>query len=54
MYCNVSWPCDAQVVHLFYSQFTGLDVETVEMETDRDNFMSPEKAVELGLIDGVI
>ena len=43
-----------QVVHRFYEQFTGLPLERVEEETDRDNFMGPQKAVELGLIDSVL
>ncbi|KAK9803188.1 hypothetical protein WJX72_011868 [[Myrmecia] bisecta] len=43
-----------KVIHRFYSKFTGMDIETVEMETDRDNYMNPEKAKEMGLIDGVI
>eukprot|EP01023_Acetabularia_acetabulum_P030077 TRINITY_DN2832_c0_g1_i4.p1 TRINITY_DN2832_c0_g1~~TRINITY_DN2832_c0_g1_i4.p1 ORF type:complete len:263 (+),score=40.29 TRINITY_DN2832_c0_g1_i4:50-838(+) len=43
-----------KVIHRFYSQFTGLSIEKVEEETDRDNFMSPEQAVEFGIIDGVI
>eukprot|EP01026_Neomeris_dumetosa_P041454 TRINITY_DN34364_c0_g1_i6.p2 TRINITY_DN34364_c0_g1~~TRINITY_DN34364_c0_g1_i6.p2 ORF type:complete len:135 (-),score=13.15 TRINITY_DN34364_c0_g1_i6:107-511(-) len=43
-----------KVIHQFYSEFTGMSVEQIEKETDRDNFMSPEKAVEFGIIDGVI
>ena len=43
-----------QVVHQFYRRFTGLELERIEEECDRDNFMSPTRAIELGLIDAVI
>lgn len=43
-----------KVVHAFYQEFTGLPLETIQEETDRDNFMSPAKAKEMGLIDDVI
>ena len=43
-----------QVVHQFFMQFTGLSLETVQEETDRDNFLSPQRAIELGLIDAVL
>ena len=33
---------------------TGKQLETVERDTDRDNFMSADEAVEYGLIDSVI
>jgi ATP-dependent Clp protease protease subunit len=33
---------------------TGQDIETVERDTDRDNFLSAEQAKEYGLIDEVI
>ncbi|MBO4288490.1 MAG: ATP-dependent Clp protease proteolytic subunit, partial [Lachnospiraceae bacterium] len=33
---------------------TGKPLETIERDTDRDNFMSPDEAVEYGLIDKVI
>lgn len=46
--------CCVQVVHSFYSKFTGLPIETVQEETDRDNFMSPNRAKEMGLIDGIV
>ncbi len=42
------------MVHRFYQKFTGLPLERVEEETDRDNFMSPAQAKELGLIDDII
>jgi ATP-dependent Clp protease, protease subunit len=35
-------------------EFTGQSLEKVQEETDRDNFMSPQQAMDLGLIDGVI
>ncbi|KAK9862625.1 hypothetical protein WJX84_002874 [Apatococcus fuscideae] len=43
-----------KVVHSFYNRFTGLPIETIQEETDRDNFMSPVRAKELGIIDGII
>lgn len=45
---------NAQVINLFYQRFTGLPLETVEEETDRENYMTPEEAQKLGLIDGVL
>lgn len=33
---------------------TGQDVETIARDTDRDNFMDPDAAVEYGLIDSVL
>ncbi|MCI7685127.1 MAG: ATP-dependent Clp endopeptidase proteolytic subunit ClpP [Clostridiales bacterium] len=33
---------------------TGRDLETIEKDTERDNFMSAEEAVEYGLIDKVV
>ncbi|EFN51696.1 hypothetical protein CHLNCDRAFT_139949 [Chlorella variabilis] len=43
-----------RVMYRFLSEATGLPVETVEMECDRDNFLGPEQAIALGLIDSVI
>ena len=36
------------------SENTGKSIETIEKDTDRDNFMSAEEAVAYGLIDKVI
>lgn len=33
---------------------TGQSLETIERDTERDNFMSAERAAEYGLIDSVI
>jgi len=43
-----------KVIHQFYMQFTGQSLDTIQEETDRDNFLSPERAIELGLVDAVI
>ncbi len=43
-----------QVINLFYQRFTGLPLETVEEETDRENYMTPDEAKKLGLIDAVL
>ncbi len=37
-----------------YVQHTGQDYETVEAALERDNYMSPEKAKEWGLIDDIV
>ena len=36
------------------AQHTGQDIETIERDTDRDNFMSAEAAVKYGLADKVL
>lgn len=36
------------------SHHTGQPIEKVQLDTDRDNFLSPEAAVEYGLVDAVI
>ena len=33
---------------------TGKDIETLEKDMDRDNFMTPDEAVEYGLADEVV
>jgi ATP-dependent Clp protease protease subunit len=33
---------------------TGQDIENIRRDTDRDNFMNGEQAVEYGLIDSVL
>ncbi len=36
------------------AQFTGQSMETITRDTDRDFFMSPQEAIEYGLIDAII
>ncbi|NPA65634.1 MAG: ATP-dependent Clp endopeptidase proteolytic subunit ClpP [Epsilonproteobacteria bacterium] len=36
------------------AQNTGQDIETIEKDTDRDNFMSADEAVKYGMIDEVL
>ncbi len=36
------------------SEFTGQDIETINRDTDRDNWMTPEEAKAYGLIDEII
>lgn len=43
-----------RVMYGFLSEFSGLSKEQVEEECDRENFLSPVQARELGIIDGVI
>ena len=42
------------VLNELISQHTGQPLERVEKDTDRDFYMSPEEAIEYGLIDGMI
>ena len=43
-----------RMMYRFLSENTGLDMERIEEECDRDSFLSAEMAKELGIIDGVI
>lgn len=43
-----------KVIHKFYCDFTGQTVEKIQEETDRDNFLGAQQAIELGLIDAEI
>lgn len=43
-----------KVVQAMFADFTGMSLEKVEEETDRDRFLTPQQAVELGIIDGVL
>ena len=36
------------------SEMTGQPLEVIEKDTDRDNFMTPQQALEYGLIDKII
>ena len=36
------------------SQMTGQPLEVVERDTDRDNYMTAQQAVEYGIVDKVI
>lgn len=42
------------LINQILSQHTGKTLEELKRDTDRDYFMSAEKAVEYGLVDGVI
>jgi ATP-dependent Clp protease protease subunit len=44
----------AETLNFILSQHTGKPIEQIRKDTDRDNFMSPQVAVEYGLIDKVI
>ncbi|MFO7161342.1 MAG: ATP-dependent Clp endopeptidase proteolytic subunit ClpP [[Clostridium] cellulosi] len=37
-----------------YAEFTGKPIEVIERDTERDNFLTAEEAVEYGLVDKVI
>ena len=36
------------------AECTGQPLETIEQDTERDNFMTPEQAKEYGLVDEII
>ncbi|MCV6004062.1 ATP-dependent Clp protease proteolytic subunit, partial [Escherichia coli] len=36
------------------AEHTGQPLEVIERDTDRDNFMSAEQAVEYGIVDAVL
>ncbi|EAR23347.1 ATP-dependent Clp endopeptidase proteolytic subunit ClpP [Nitrococcus mobilis] len=36
------------------AQHTGQDIETIQQDTERDNFMGPEAAQSYGIVDGVL
>ena len=41
-------------INRILSENTGKDIDTIEQDTDRDNFMTAEEAQNYGLIDKVI
>lgn len=43
-----------QVINRFLSKFTGMSTDDIEVETDRDNFLGPEAAIDKGVIDKVL
>ena len=43
-----------KVLTEIYATHTGKDIETLEKDMDRDNFMTPDEAVEYGLADEVV
>jgi len=43
-----------KILNDLLSKHTGQPVERIEKETDRDNFMSAQEAVEFGLVDQVL
>ena len=43
-----------KILNDLLSKHTGQTVERIEKETDRDNFMSAQEAVEFGLVDQVL
>ncbi len=46
--------CQKQILNNIYHQHTGTPLEVIEQALERDNFMSPDKAKEFGLIDHII
>merc|ERR1712216_657076 len=43
-----------EILNTHLADFTGKGVETIAVDTDRDNFMTAEEAKEYGLVDEVI
>ena len=43
-----------QVINRFLSRFTGMTTDEIEVETDRDNFLGPQAAIDKGVIDKVL
>lgn len=43
-----------KVINRFLSKFTGMSTDEIEVETDRDNFLGPEAAIDKGVIDKVL
>lgn len=43
-----------KVINRFLSRFTGMTTDEIEVETDRDNFLSPQTAIEKGVIDRIL
>ena len=43
-----------KLINKILSENTGMPIETIEKDTDRDNFMSADQAKEYGLVDEVI
>lgn len=41
-------------LNAYLSQYSGQSIETIEKDTNRDNFMRPDRAKEYGLIDEVL
>lgn len=50
--CDVT--CLLSLLSLLQAQFTGQSMETITRDTDRDFFMSPQEAIEYGLVDAII
>ena len=40
--------------HMVKSERTGQNLETIERDTERDNYMTAQEALEYGLIDGIL
>ena len=43
-----------ETLNLLLAEHTGQDIKKISEDTDRDHFLSPEEAVEYGLIDQVV
>ena len=43
-----------QLQNIYVKHSGKMDYDTVTKETDRDNYMTPDEAIKLGLIDAVI
>ena len=53
-YNNSKDPRDRQKMNEEMSKNTGKPLETIQLDTERDNFMTAEEAKEYGIVDEII
>ena len=41
-------------IYIKHSSKKEMTLEKIELETDRDNYLSPQQAIDMGLIDNII
>tara|TARA_B100000683_G_C12473470_1_gene548616 strand:- start:1773 stop:2018 length:246 start_codon:yes stop_codon:yes gene_type:complete len=41
-------------IYIKHSSKKEMTIEKIEQETDRDNYLSPQQAIDMGLIDNII
>mmetsp|Transcript_38632 Transcript_38632/g.46767 ORF Transcript_38632/g.46767 Transcript_38632/m.46767 type:complete len:261 (-) Transcript_38632:500-1282(-) len=42
-----------KVINMLFSEYTGLTTDQMEEEIDRENYMSPQQAIDMGFIDAM-
>ena len=43
-----------KLINEILAEHSGQDIETIDRDTERDNFMTAQQAVDYGLIDGIM